>query len=56
MMVPLSEQVGRPLCEPVPAAALTPPSTGAFLVLVPFEAAVLDPPLFPIDFVNYKDM
>lgn len=44
--VPLSEQVGRPDLEPVPAAALTPDSTVPEAVLVPAE--VLAPLVFPI--------
>lgn len=46
-MVPLSEQVGKPLVAPVPAAALTPLSAEALLVLVPWEVAASDPPDFP---------
>jgi hypothetical protein len=51
-MVPLSEQVGKPLVAPVPAAALTPPSTGAFLVEVPwalFES-------LPTNVVNHQNL
>lgn len=39
--VPLSEQVGKPLLAPVPAAAATPLSAEALLVEVPWE---LPPP------------